>query len=132
VSETEEPKIAFEKDEYRLRLKVLRKLFNDMNATEFSEFIGVPYKKWHHYERGYPIARETAFLMIQKRIPVEWLWFGDYEGQAERDWILAQLRELLRKEKQALKKGQKKHPAHRRIKEPKVSAVLDFRKKASR
>jgi hypothetical protein len=125
LGETSEPKVAFEKEEYRLRLRVLRKFF-ERNGPQFAEMIGIPYKQWHHYERGYPIARETAFLMMEQGIPVDWLWFGD-AGRTEREWTRGQLVELLRQQKKASQKASKRHPARARIKEPKVKRLMKRR-----
>jgi transcriptional regulator with XRE-family HTH domain len=77
----------FDKDKYRERLRLLRRVLG-MNQTEFAEFIGVGYKKWNHYESGYPVSRETAFLLHDKLrdvlpITIDWLWWGDTRGLAQ-------------------------------------------------
>jgi hypothetical protein len=69
---------SFDPEKYRQRLKLLRLVFNE-NQTQFAERVGINYKQWHHYERGYPIPREVAFI-LREQIPgmsAEYLWFGD-------------------------------------------------------
>jgi len=70
--------VVFSKEDYRKRLRLLRLIYN-MNQTQFASFIGIGYKRWSHYERGYPIPREAAWA-LRKRIPdfsTDWLWFDD-------------------------------------------------------
>jgi transcriptional regulator with XRE-family HTH domain len=83
---------SFDVDDYRRRIRLLRKLFGE-NQTEFAARVGIPYKRWHHYERGYPIPRETAFILHDKvpGISTDWIWFGR-EGNLD-----AGLRDRLRK-----------------------------------
>ncbi|MET3995004.1 transcriptional regulator with XRE-family HTH domain [Bradyrhizobium sp. S3.9.2] len=67
----------FNSEEYRKRLRILRKVMN-MNQVEFARFLEMPFKRWNHYERGYPIPRETAWELIEKipGICPVWIWFG--------------------------------------------------------
>jgi hypothetical protein len=68
----------FNKAAYQRRIRLLRAVYGD-NQTKFAKRVGIPYKRWHHYERGYPIPREIAFTLHDK-IPGFcpcWLWFGD-------------------------------------------------------
>lgn len=72
---------GFDKEAYRKRIRVLRKLFN-LNQVEFAKKVGIPFKRWHHYESGYPIPRDTAFI-LRREIPgisTDWIWFGDDHG----------------------------------------------------
>jgi hypothetical protein len=64
--------------DYKYRLKLLREIISGENQPAFAKRLGIPWKRWNTYERGYPIPRETAFLLLQKfeGISVEWLWFG--------------------------------------------------------
>jgi transcriptional regulator with XRE-family HTH domain len=73
------PKIdGFDVAAYKNRLRLLREIISGENQVEFAERLGVPFKRWSNYERGYPVPRETAFLLIKKfpGMSVEWLWFG--------------------------------------------------------
>lgn len=64
--------------EYVFRLKVLRRVIADDNQIEFASRIGIDMKRWNNYERGYPVPREVAFILIKKfpGLSVEWIWFG--------------------------------------------------------
>jgi transcriptional regulator with XRE-family HTH domain len=63
---------------YQYRLKLLRQIISGENQQDFAERLGVPFKRWNNYERGYPVPRETAFALMSKfpGISIEWLWFG--------------------------------------------------------
>lgn len=69
---------GFKVADYQRRLRILREIVSGENQQEFAERLGIPFKRWNNYERGYPVPRETAFLLIDKfrGISVEWLWFG--------------------------------------------------------
>jgi DNA-binding XRE family transcriptional regulator len=68
----------WDKDGYIKRIQLMRRVL-DMNQTEFAAFVGLAYKKWNHYENGYPISRETAFILKEKIywFSSDWLWHGD-------------------------------------------------------
>jgi transcriptional regulator with XRE-family HTH domain len=69
---------GFDTNAYKLRLRLLREIVSGENQADFAQRLGIPFKRWNNYERGYPVPRETAFLLM-KRFPglsVEWLWFG--------------------------------------------------------
>lgn len=72
---------GFDKEGYCRRVRCLR-AFLDMNQTEFCKFLDIDYKKWNHYERGYPLSRETVFKLYEKvrEITPWWIWFGDTRG----------------------------------------------------
>jgi transcriptional regulator with XRE-family HTH domain len=92
----------FDKCDYIKRIQMLRRL-HGMNQTEFAAFIGVPYKKWNHYERGYPVSRETAFILRRKitafKFSTDWLWHGDTRGLAP--GTLAQLQAFEKQDRKA-------------------------------
>lgn len=84
----------------------------------FAARIGVPFKRWNQYERGFPLPRNTAAL-IRSRISIgilEWIWFGDETfipdefrerlravEKAERDRELAEAKELRDRRERARK-----------------------------
>ena len=72
----------FDTEAYIKRIRMIRKLCGHMSQTDFARYIDVAYKKWNHYERGYPIPRETAFKLYRKvpGISTDWIWFGDTSG----------------------------------------------------
>jgi transcriptional regulator with XRE-family HTH domain len=75
-------KIAgFDTAAYQRRLKLLREIVSGENQQDFAERLGIPFKRWNNYERGYPVPRETAFLLMQRfpGLSIEWLWF-DMKG----------------------------------------------------
>lgn len=69
---------GFDTTAYVVRLRLLREIISGENQMDFAKRLGIPFKRWSNYERGYPVPRETAFLLIQKfpGISVEWVWFG--------------------------------------------------------
>jgi transcriptional regulator with XRE-family HTH domain len=70
---------GFDAEGYRRRLRLLRRL-HGMNQTKFAKFVGIPYKQWNHYERGYPISRETQFVLhfkLGSDFSVDWLFWGE-------------------------------------------------------
>jgi hypothetical protein len=73
---------------YQRRLKLLREIISGENQQDFAERLGIPFKRWNNYERGYPVPRETAFALLQRfpGISVEWLWFG-WEGNLSPSYI---------------------------------------------
>jgi DNA-binding XRE family transcriptional regulator len=108
---------AFNVADYRKRLQTMRMLYGE-GQMEFSKRIGIPFKQWNHYERGYPVPRETVWILYEKipGICPLWLWFGRKDGlgkdlrkrieQVERQLAQQQLEiareaaSLLRKSKQ--------------------------------
>lgn len=77
----------FDEDEYRKRVRLVR-IYHGMNQTEFARFLGFDYKQWNHYERGYPMPRQAAFILREKipGLSIDWLWFGD-EGHIETGFL---------------------------------------------
>jgi transcriptional regulator with XRE-family HTH domain len=101
---------GFVKEAYQRRLRMLRRIYG-MNQTEFAKYVGITYKKWNHYERGYPVSRESAFI-LQQVLPgfsIDWLWFG----------VAANFDQML-KESELLRAEQRKHTRPRPHALPKV------------
>lgn len=69
---------GFDTTAYQRRLRLLREIISGENQQDFAARLGIPFKRWSNYERGYPVPRETAFLLMAKfpGISVEWVWFG--------------------------------------------------------
>jgi hypothetical protein len=61
------------------RLKLLRKAVSEGdNQTAFAARVGVELKRWNNFERGKPLSKEIAILLVQ-RIPgltLDWLYLG--------------------------------------------------------
>lgn len=73
---------GFDVEAYRRRLRIMREILAGENQTEFARRLGVDFKRWSNYERGYPVPREVAFLIHQKfpGMSIEWIWFGKIDG----------------------------------------------------
>jgi transcriptional regulator with XRE-family HTH domain len=69
---------VFEVEAYKKRLQLLRSMYGETQEA-FADRLEIPFKRWNQYERGYPLPRDTAFLIRQKISPgiIEWIWFGD-------------------------------------------------------
>jgi len=109
---------GWDKDAYCHRLQQLRRLLG-MTQTEFAKHVGIAYKKWHHYEQGYPISRESAWI-LHKTVPgfsTDWLWHGDTRALSQ-SWII-RLRELEKAPLEPKKKpAQKTVRTRRRLRVP--------------
>jgi transcriptional regulator with XRE-family HTH domain len=67
----------FRRPEYIERLRLTREALGYEQQRTFAEALGIPFKRWNSYERGYPIPRETAWLLEKTfGVSVEWLWWG--------------------------------------------------------
>lgn len=69
---------GFDVAAYKNRLKLLRQIISGENQQQFADRLGIDMKRWSNYERGYPVPREVAFLLMEKfpGISIEWVWFG--------------------------------------------------------
>jgi hypothetical protein len=100
----------------RKRLRLLR-IKMKMNQQEFAAWVGIPYKKWNHYERGYEVPRDAAFILVQKfkGLTHEWIWYGRQEGfRFQNPKLLDQLNKLAEAE-QKLAPAQPGEPEYARI-----------------
>jgi DNA-binding XRE family transcriptional regulator len=63
---------------YILRVRAMRRMVG-MNQKEFTAHIGIPYKRWNHYENGFPMPREAAWVLYEKFRwwSSDWMYFGD-------------------------------------------------------
>lgn len=78
---------GFDTEAYRERLRLLREIIAGENQMQFAKRLDIPFKRWSNYERGYPVPRETAFLIV-KAFPgmsVEWIWWG-WEGNLSTEY----------------------------------------------
>ena len=66
----------FDVEAYRRRLRILREITGGDGQTAFARRLGIAFKRWSNFERGYPLSREVAFLLHQKipGISIEWIW----------------------------------------------------------
>jgi len=64
------------------RLRLLRRIVSGSNQTAFALQMGIEVKRWNNFERGSPLSKEIAFLLV-KKIPgltTDWLWLGNEGG----------------------------------------------------
>ena len=65
-----------------LRLKALRFMIAGENQTSFAARIGIEVKRWNNFERGSPLSKEIAILLVQKipGLTLDWLFLGKEDG----------------------------------------------------
>lgn len=64
------------------RLKLLRHVVSGGSQTAFAARLGVETKRWNNFERGTPLSKEVAFLIVKKfpDVTLDWLWLGNEGG----------------------------------------------------
>ena len=64
------------------RLKALRHMIAGENQTTFAAQMGIEVKRWNNFERGSPLSKEIAFLLVQKipGLTLDWLFLGREDG----------------------------------------------------
>jgi transcriptional regulator with XRE-family HTH domain len=83
---------------YISRLETMRQALGYSMQKNFAEALGVSTKRWSSYETGYPIPRETAWLLKQRfNVSIEWIWWGDTGNMPMP--LLKQIQEIARKRK---------------------------------
>jgi len=79
-------KKTFEASTYQARLRIIRAIVSDGNASALAKHLGIEPKRWANYERGKPMSREVAFIIWEKLdLSPDWVWFGE-EGNLTDDW----------------------------------------------
>lgn len=60
------------------RLKCLRKVIAGDNQTAFAARLGIEANRWNNMERGSPLSKEVAFLIVRHfpDISFDWLFRG--------------------------------------------------------
>jgi hypothetical protein len=84
---TKAEQLGFDPKAYIARLRIFREaVAPGKTALDFTGKLGIDYKRWSNYERGYPIPREAAWLLRARwpGITAEWLWFGDEQGPSRK------------------------------------------------
>jgi transcriptional regulator with XRE-family HTH domain len=68
----------FDLEAYKRRLVLLRVIASGASQQAFADLLGMPVKRWANYERGFPVPREAAFMLVHKfpGLSIEWVWFG--------------------------------------------------------
>ncbi len=64
------------------RLKRLRETLGYMTATAFADFLEIGITRYHPFEKGVPLSRDVAFLIVRKvpGVSLDWLYFGKPDG----------------------------------------------------
>lgn len=65
-----------------MRLKALRHMVSGENQTTFAAKIGIEVKRWNNFERGSPLSKEIAILLVQNipGLTLDWLFLGKEDG----------------------------------------------------
>lgn len=130
----------FDVEAYKKRLRIMREILSGDNQTDFAKRLGIDFKRWSNYERGYPVPREVAFL-LRKEFPgmsIEWIWWGSYEALSpaykekillaekldnERDQQMAEMEKIRQKLNASAEKRKKAlHPVERSKSRPRSNA----------
>lgn len=96
-----------DRNDYRHRIKLVRKLHN-CNQIKFAKLLGIPYKRWNHYECGYWLTRESAFTLLLhvKGLSFDWLYLGNEKAMDQT--LLRRLKHIEREERKADKGNAKR------------------------
>ena len=64
------------------RLELLRQVFSGESQTAFAARLGIEVKRWNNFERGKPLSKEIAFLIVKKfpDVTLDWLYLGNEGG----------------------------------------------------
>jgi transcriptional regulator with XRE-family HTH domain len=108
---------------YTYRLRLLRAIY-DETQQEFADRLGIKFKTWNEYERGY-VLPTTTLLLIRKHIEpgiIEWLLTGD------RKLITMNFDALLEKALQRVREQDKAKAKAQRLKQRVVADYIRKRK----
>ena len=67
----------FDKEEFRMRLRVLRKLYGETQA-QFARRVGISQQAWNHYECGYRLPIKSILVLANRLqdLSLDWLLLG--------------------------------------------------------
>ena len=68
------------------RLKLLRAVVSGENQTQFAARLGIQPSRWHNLERGFPLSKEVALMLVRKfpNFTLDWLYLGNTNGLSVR------------------------------------------------
>jgi DNA-binding XRE family transcriptional regulator len=101
---------------YKNRLRLLREIISGENQTMFAKTIGMDFKRWNNFERGYPLPMKVAFMLFEQYgekygFSVDWIWWGK-EGNLSPDFKKKlQVLEGLEREAETLRRAQEEMEA---------------------
>ena len=80
-----------------LRMQAVRYWRTQDNQVAFARLINVEPKRWNNVERGAPVSKDMAFLLVRKfaGLTTDWIFFGKEDGLPMR--IQAELADALGK-----------------------------------
>jgi len=67
------------------RLRVLRHFVSGSShgsRLAFAKRMGIPYARWHNFERGLPLSKEIALHLVRTihGLTLDWLYLGKEDG----------------------------------------------------
>ena len=67
------------------RLRILRQRAQggeQGSQARFAAQIGIEYRRWNNYERGHPLSRDMAVLLVNRihGLTLDWLYLGREDG----------------------------------------------------
>lgn len=67
------------------RLQILRRTVSKDNQAAFAARLGIEPKRWNNFERGTPLSKEIAFLIVKKfpDFTLDWLWHAKTKGMPQ-------------------------------------------------
>lgn len=68
------------------RLQLLRKMIAGESQTAFAAKLGIDVKRWNNFERGSPLSKEVAILIVRTfpDITLDWLFLGRTDGLTQK------------------------------------------------
>jgi hypothetical protein len=60
----------------------LRKCISGGSQTAFAARLGIEVQRWNNFERGSPLSKEVAILIVQTfpDVTLDWLFLGKTDG----------------------------------------------------
>ena len=68
------------------RLRQLRQARGHLHANSFARYLNIPASRWNNLERGFPLSKEVALLLVRKvpGLSLDWLYLGKTDGLSVR------------------------------------------------
>lgn len=63
-------------------MALLRTVCTGLNQTAFAHSIGIEVRRWNNFERGSPLSKEVAILLVRRfpGVTMDWLFLGNEQG----------------------------------------------------
>mgnify|MGYP001601771837 CR=1 FL=1 len=71
-----------ESSEVARRLATLRRVVAGESQTAFALQVGIEVKRWNNFERGLPLSKDAAIMLVRKfpGLTLDWLFLGIEDG----------------------------------------------------